>query len=329
MEVIKKQIKTGEVDNCYLFYGQEEYIKNQYVEYIKNAIIDPAYEVMNFQALNGKGINGDQIIDFAETMPFMGQKRMIVLKDSGLFKSGKKDETTKILDYLDKIPTTTCIVFMESEIDKRLGLYKKLNKTYTAVEFKTPSDREITSWVKKELGDHGIQMDHSLIEYFVSIVPVGMESVVNETKKLIDYKQKGVITKDEIDNICTPSLDVRIFELVKMLGNKDTKGALKIYSNLLEVKESPLGILAMMARQFRIILKVKYMRHQGEANQSIVSRTGLRTFMVSECIRQANNFTFKQLEEALRECLETDQNIKTGIINPELGVELILIKYSA
>ena len=95
------------------------------------------------------------------------------------------------------------------------------------------------------------------------------------------------------------------------------------------MKESPIGILAMMSRQFRMILKVKYMSQQGHSNQSIAKRTGFRHFMVTECIRQAPNFTFKQLESAIRECLEADVSIKTGMMKPELAVELILIKYSS
>lgn len=328
MEVIKKQIKSGAVDSCYLFYGSEEYIKNQYVNRIKEAIIDPAYEVMNCGKFNGKDVSADQIIDFAETVPFMSNKRMMILQDSGLFKTGRKDDSKKILDYLDNIPSSTCIVFLETEIDKRSSLYKKANKMHTVVEFVTPTDREIFMWIRKELKKNEIEMENSLIEYFIHIVPSGMESIINELKKLIDYKQQGVITKEEITRICTHSLDVRIFELVKMLGNKDTKGALKVYANLLEIKESPIGILAMMARQFRIILKVKYMRREGNDSKVIATRAGIHTFLVNECVKQAQNFTFAQLESAIRECLETDEGIKTGKINPELGVELILVKYS-
>ena len=319
MEVIK---------NLYLCYGKEDYMKKKYVDNIKNKIIDPTYEIMNLESHDGKGLGIDQIIEFSETMPFMSDRRLMIIKDSGLFKSGKKEESTKFADYIDKLPTTVCIVFMESEIDKRMSLYKKANKNHVVVEFKTPSDKELVAMAKKELKRYGVKMSNPVVEYFVRVVPPGMESIINEIKKLASYKDDGDITKEEIDMVCTQSLDVRIFELVKMLGNKDTKGVLEIYSNLLEMKESPIGILAMMARQFRMILKVKYMRQKGHANPSIVSRTGFRHFMVTECVRQSPNFTFKQLEGAIKECLEADEAIKTGMMRPELAVELILIKYS-
>lgn len=313
----------------YLCYGSEEYTKNQYVEKIKNKIIDPAYELMNLEKIEGKNISADKIIDSAETMPFMSDKRLMIVKNSGFFKSGKKDESAKIADYIDKIPATTCLVFMETEIDKRLGLYRKVNKNYKVVEFSPPSDRELVEWAKKELKKHKVIMKNPTVEYFIRVIPNDMESIINEIKKLASYKDNGEITIDEIDNICTKSLDVRIFELVKALGNKDTKVALEIYSNLLEMKESPIGILSMMARQFRMILKVKYMRQLGHDNQSIVKRTGLRNFMVRECNNQAPNFTFAQLESAIKECLQADEDIKTGLMEPELAVELILIKYSS
>lgn len=320
MEVIK---------SLYLCYGKESYMKNQYVDQIKNQIIDPSYEIMNLETHDGKGISVDQIIDFAETMPFMSERRLMIIKESGLFKSGKKDESTRLADYIDGLPKTVCLVFMESEIDKRMSLYKKANKNHEVVEFKTPSDKELVIWTKKEMNRHQLIMSNQLVEYFVRIVPQGMESIINEIKKLASYKTEGQMTKEEIDQVCTQSLDVRIFELVKMLGNKNTKGALEIYSNLLEMKESPIGILAMMARQFRMILKVKYMRQKGHANQSIATRTGFRHFMITECANQAPNFSFKQLEGAIKECLEADEAIKTGMMRPDLAVELILIKYAS
>ena len=320
MEVIK---------NLYLCYGQEDYMKKQYVDNIKKQIIAPAYEIMNLEVYDGKSITTDQIIDFAETMPFMSDRRLMIVKDSGLFRSGKKDESAKLASYIDRLPSSVCLIFMETEVDKRLSLYKKTNKDHVAIEFKVPTDKELILWTKKELDKHKVKMGNQLVEYFISVVPLGMESIINEVKKLQSYNIDGEITKEQIDSVCTQSLDIRIFELVKMLGNKDTRGVLNIYSNLLEMRESPIGILAMMARQFRMILKVKYMRQKGHGSQSIVSRTGYRAFMVTECVRQSTNFTFAQLEEAIRECLEADENIKTGMMKPELAVELILIKYSS
>ncbi len=317
------------IQSLYLCYGKEDYMKKQYVDGIKKKIIDPSYEIMNLEIHDGKGIGTDQIIDFAETMPFMSERRLMIIKDSGFFKSGKKEESDKLSNYIDKLPASVCIVFMESEVDKRLSLYKKTNKNHVVVEFKIPSDKELVVWTKKELFNHKVNMSNQLVEYFVRVLPAGMESIVNEIKKLASYNTEGEVTKEVIDNICTHSLDIRIFELVKMLGNKDTKGVLEIYSNLLEMKESPIGILAMMARQFRMILKVKYMRQKGHGNQSIVARTGFRSFMVTECVNQSSNFTFSQLENAIKECLEADVNIKTGMMKAELAVELILIKYAS
>lgn len=320
MEIIK---------NLYLCYGNEDYMKKQYVDNIKKTIIDPAYEMMNVEIHDGKGITTDQIIDFAETIPFMSERRLMIIKDSGFLKSGKKEESTKLAAYIDNLPSSVCIVLMESEIDKRMGLYKKINKNHVAIEFKVPSDRELLDWAKREMIKYNIKMSQDVAQYFIRIVPAGMESIINEIQKLAAYKINGNITKEEIDSLCAKSLDVRIFELVKLVGNKDTKGALEIYSNLLQMKESPIGILAMIARQFRMILKIKYMRQQRHDNQSIANRTGYRSFMITECMSQIQHFTFEQLENAIKECLEADENIKTGVMNPELAVELLIIKYSS
>ena len=116
--------------------------------------------------------------------------------------------------------------------------------------------------------------------------------------------------------------------MVEAIGNKKTKIALDIYNNMVLMKESPLMILAMIARQFRIILQSKYLSEKGFYKSDIAKKINQREFVVSECLAQSKNFKKKTLLQALEDCLECDINIKTGKVQDKLGVEMIIIKYS-
>ncbi|MDE6182604.1 MAG: DNA polymerase III subunit delta, partial [Eubacteriales bacterium] len=172
-----------------------------------------------------------------------------------------------------------------------------------------------------------ISMDN--IIYLIRNVGGSMDMLYNEINKLINYKKEEQITKQDIDTICTKSIESKVFELIDAIGNKKIEQAVGIYKNLIFNKIAPFMILSMIARQFRIILQVKYLDRQGKNIPSIANELGLRDFVVKQALAQSKYFTNKVLLEAINECLEIDNKAKTGIIQDELGVEMIIIKYSS
>jgi DNA polymerase-3 subunit delta len=124
-------------------------------------------------------------------------------------------------------------------------------------------------------------------------------------------------------------LDARIFELVANLCNKQPEKALVQYHNMLAMKEQPLMMLAMMARQFRMLLQCKNCAAKRMSHYEIIQALGLRDFMVRECLSQSQNFTEEKLLEALADCQDTDIRIKTGLLDGEIGVELLIVRYAA
>ena len=156
-----------------------------------------------------------------------------------------------------------------------------------------------------------------------------MEILLNEINKLISFKSSGTkITINDIDNICTKSIESKIFDLINFMSNKDMDNAIKIYKNLIVNKTSPFVILNMISRQFRIILQTKYLYNKNYSINNIASELELRDFIVKEAIKQSKNFSIKILLQAINECLEIDNNIKTGKIIDEVAIELLIIKYS-
>ena len=327
MERLKSDLKTQEFQKVYLFYGEEEYLKKYYVEEIIKKIIPKGQEMMNMSIVEGNQIVPEQIIEAAETLPFLSEKRLIVVKDSELFKSGRADDTQKIVDFLPDIPSTCCLLFVETNIDRRNKGYKAIQKWGRTVEFTHLKEKDLVSWVKKMFKKQGRDMDTQTAIYLFRTVGFEMERLEGEIEKIISYTEEQRIQKKDIDDICIPSLEIRIFELVKALGNKQSQKALEIYSNLILMKESPHMILAMIIRQFRLILQVKYLQEQGMSRRQMAQRLGIQDFIIRDCLQQSQGFSLSTLKNALQESLETDVNIKSGKIEAVLGVEMLLIKY--
>jgi DNA polymerase-3 subunit delta len=325
MKKLAEEIKNNKISDLYLFYGEEGYLKRQYLNLIEKALFEGEKDMMNYDTFEGKSCDVTKIADALKTMPFMKERRLIAVKDSRLFINGRKNDSQYILEELKDIPESTVIVFIEDEVDKRSALYKFVNKEGKAVEFKFLKEAELTGWVVRRFMKLNIGMNQGTAAYFIRSVSPNMEPMEREIEKLSNYVEKNV-TKADIDTICTKSIESRIFDLTGAIGMKNTAKALEIYSNLMLLKESPIMVLSMLARQFRIILQVK--EYRGLSSQEIGTELSLHSFVVSEAMKQGEKFSRETLISALKECLETDVAIKTGRMGDKLGVEMLIVKYS-
>lgn len=322
-------IKERNFKNIYLIFGEEYYLKNIYEKKIIDSIVPKSVKMMNFDILEGKTVEVSRIKEICDTLPFMNEHRAVLIRNSQLFVEGRKAETEKITEYIKEIPKTTILLFFEEKVDKRLKLFKEVKKFGDIFEFNNLNEKELCQWILKKFYENNKKISDATAIYLIRNIGDSMELLSNEINKLISYKEFEEITKQDIDEICTKSIESKIFDLVGAIGNKNIEKAMNVYKGLIFNKVSPFMILSMIARQFRIILQVKYLNKQGKSINNIAKELGLRDFVVKEALLQSNNFTNKVLLEAINECLEIDNKSKTGFIQDELGVEMLIVKYSS
>ncbi|MCL2016988.1 MAG: DNA polymerase III subunit delta [Defluviitaleaceae bacterium] len=327
MQDIKNDFKTGQFKPVYLLYGEELFLVRHYANLFLEKLVSE--KTMNSDVFDGKDFEISAVIDAADTFPFLDNNRIVYIKDSNLLSTGRKDDTEKLTKYLPNIPKSTIIVFVETAVDKRNRLYKQVAAQGRAIEFQTPSDSELTKWLANIFKKNGKQISAPLLQKILSTVPKGMDAIYSEADKIADFLgDRTTVTETDIDEICTKSLEARIFDLVAAVCNGQTEKALVLYHNMLVAKEQPIVILVMMARQFRLVLQCKSCADQKMQPRQIAATLALRDFIVRECLQQAKKFTQTRLVSALLDCQDTDHRIKTGLITAELGVELLIVQYS-
>ncbi len=329
MKNLENNIKDKIFSNIYVIFGEEEYLKNLYEKKLTSAIISDELKMMNFHIFEGKTINISQIIDACDTMPFMSQYRLVIIKNSGLLFEGRKDDTTNLEKYLHNMPKTTIIIFIEEKIDKKLKICKTINNIGTFHQMNLSTESDLINWILNIFKDNNKNITSKEALYLIRNVSYNMDVLLNEINKLISFKNNNnKITINDIDAICTKSIESKIFELINFMANKNMDKAIQTYQNLILNKTSPFIILNMIARQFRIILQTKYLYNKNYNISSIASELGLKDFIVKEAIKQSKNFSIKILLQALQDCLNIDNKIKTGQAPDELSVELLIIKYT-
>lgn len=320
MQRIIAAIKENQFKNVYLLYGEERYLKRQYTEKLKNALAGS--DEMNVHFYEGKDVPVTEIIDLAETMPFLAERRVIFVSDSGLFKSGGE----QMAEYLSAPNETTFFVFTESEVDKRSKLFKTVSSKGCAVEFATQDENTLKRWVASLLSKEGKKVTESTVMLFLGKTGTDMENIQSELEKLICYcMDRDVVTSDDVEAICTTRLQDRIFDMTEAVARKQTSKALDLYYDLLALKVQPLQILAMLSRQYNLIYQAKELKKRGLPDREIASKIGVPPFVVGKYLSQASLHKSSELRKSLELCVQSDQDVKTGLINDRMAVELIIM----
>lgn len=321
MQRINNDIKQNNFKQMYLLCGEERYLKKQYTDKLKKALA-PNEDNMNVHFYEGKDVPVGEIIDLAETMPFLSDKRVIFINNSGLFKSGGE----KLSEYLSDCNESTYFVFTESEVDKRSKLYKALQNNGTIVEFAVQDENTLKRWVASILNKEGKKITESSVQLFLTKTGTDMENIQMELEKLISYcMDKDVVTDEDIETICTNRISNHIFDMVDAISVGNTRQALNLYYDLIALKEAPMRILFLIARQCNILLQVKELKARGFGNQDIAQKVGVPSFTVNKYVTQATKFKVSKLRKAVRQCVESEEAVKTGRMNDTMSVELLIL----
>jgi len=321
MQRINNDIKQDTFKQIYLLYGEERYLKKQYTDRLRKAMCGED-DNMNTHFYEGKDVPVGEIIDLAETLPFLAPRRVIFISNSGLFKSGGE----KMAEYLAAPNETTFFVFTESEVDKRSKLYKTAQANGTVVEFAVQDENTLKRWIAGILNREGKKITESTVQLFLTKTGTDMENIQMELEKLICYcMDKEVITNEDVEAVCTNRIGNHIFDMINAIANKQTKQALDLYYDLLALKEPPMRILFLIARQCNMLLQVKEMKSRGYDNKTIGSKIGVPPFIAGKYITQASHFKTGDLKTAVRQCVEAEEAVKTGRINDMMSVELLIV----
>ncbi len=321
MQTLNQDIKDRNFKRVYLLYGEETFLKKSYKNKLKEAVLGD--DTMNYHYFEGKGLNLSEIMGLADTMPFFAEKRLILIEDSGLFK-GSADE---LVQYLPNIPDTTCMLFVENQVDKRSRMYKAVKKVGYAAEMTRQDSGQLARWAAGLLAKEGKKITGSTMELFLSKTGDDMENIRSELDKLISYTLgRDVITAQDVETICTTQVTNKIFDMVTAISSRRTRQAMELYEDLLILREPPMRILFLIARQFNQLLLVKDMSEKGIAKSEMASRLKLPPFVVGKMLPQARAFTREQMLSYVRLCVDTEEAVKQGRLQDRLAVELLVCR---
>ena len=324
MKHIKEQIKAGEFDGLYLICGDEDYLVRQAKEILCRAVVDPE-DTLNFTKFEGKQADPEEIGSIAETMPFFQDRRLVLLENTGFLKKASDD----FMNKLKNLPETTVLVMVESEIDKRNKIYKYIKQNGYICECSRPDEKALMTWSASVLAKRGKKILKSDLSYLLSITSTDMYQLYNELSKLADYMgEREVIGRNDIDEIITVEITNQIFEMIDAIARRQQKKAMDLYNHLLALREPPMRILFLIARQFQLMIQMKDMKELHKSSKEMGQAGGLAPFIAEKYAKTAASFKKAELIRNLEWCARSEEEVKTGKIGDRTAVELLIIQCS-
>ncbi len=349
---IKDQLKSRNLSGVYLFHGNEPFLINYYVDELKKLVLDNDNQSLNLSVFENR-IDIDDLIDACDTFPIFAEKKLVIVKNSGLFyskakkntaadkdKNMQEEEDTKpeqgtasgnraqeaLSEYIPEIPETTCLIFIESNVDKRLKVFKQISKYGTVLEFNRNNPKYLVRWVIKGMNSVGKRISDEAAGYLVAISNPDMYTLRNEIFKLASYAaDREEVTLEDVKLLAIPTIKSVIFDLLDAVARKNTQKALNILDDILSLKEPEQKILAMLSRQTGELLKLKLLM-EDKASRTEINRyfQGKHPYAMKIMTEQAVSMDAGYLKNLLTSLMEAETNYKKGLIDPRLALEVLI-----
>lgn len=331
-EALIKNI-DNELKPIYLLYGEEQYLVEQAVNKIKKKFGE---KLLGINYILIDETNTEEIISDIEMPAFGYDRKLIIVKNSGLFKKDGRKKTgspiqEKIAEYIkenfDMIEDSVILVFVENQVDKNI-VFEVIEKKGIICDVEELKPLQLVKKLKQICSLYKVNVEDSTLNYLIEMCGTNLQILINEIRKLIEYAgENGKIVIEDVNNLTIKQIESVIFELTDNLASRKIEKSLEILDNLIYQKEPIQKILITLYNHFK---KVYLCTIAVKLNKDIVTALGLKpnqTFLVTKYKKQASYFKQNELREILNSLIDLDYNSKNGKIDLDVGLRSILCNY--
>lgn len=325
---LKAKLKDSPPQGLYLFLGEEEYLKRRYQAIIREKLAVTAEE-FNLLSIKNEKPDLAAVNAFIESPPFASENKLLLIKNSGVFKSAAEDKKAFWSRVFTALPDYLCVVFSEEQADKRSVLYKAADKNGSVVSFDLQDTDSLCSFILLEAKKAGKTLSRDAALHLIERSGDNLEAITGELDKLVSYCEGPEITKSAIDEIVSQALTNRVFELTDAAMSQKPADALAIVQELIELKEPYQRVSYLIFQSFEKLYKTRVLSDKKMQLPAIAAETGLKPFIVKKYMALARRFTPAALRQIMKSFAETDLRLRNGIGDEWMALEEFLLKISA
>jgi DNA polymerase-3 subunit delta len=313
----------------YFFYGPDDFTRTEKIAELRAAVGDPTLADLNVTQLDGRELKLGEIRNYTDAMPFMADRRLVVV-NGYLSQQKGQEELKQLVAYLQHLPPTTDLVFVESEtFPKNHPLLKTASEIgATVMQFAEPDKNSLRSWIMKRVQEYKAAIEPEAADLLGRLVGSDLRTLNNEIEKLTLYvDSQRAIQRVDVELLTPYTEESEDFGLASAIGQRNARKAYDQLRKLLDEGKHPMSILGSIAAQVRGLLEVKDMAERGLSPAEIAKVKGWRSDYAAKMrMKEAANFSIDRLEDILEMLLEIDLDIKTGRVDSLLALDTLVAR---
>lgn len=332
---VLEELSKGQFYPIYVIYGEETFLIESAIRKMKQTMLHPDWLDMNFSVIDLTKQPLHLAIEEAESFPFGEGRRLVIAQNSYFLTSSNvkgaiEQSADALMQYLQSPTDFSSLVFVvqSEKLDERKKVVKELLKRARIMQVNVLTPKEWEQWIRIRLQEKGIVLEEAMFEVLLRYLPNHLQIVDNELEKLALYVHSSANAKldlEQLKSIISKSVEGELFDLIEKIANRNFQSAYEIYQQLLRQNEEPIKIIALLARQFRIILQCKVLYQQGYSQKQIAAHLKMHPYPVKLAIEQGGKFSQDELYDIINRIADLDYDIKTGKTDRFLGLEMLLL----
>ncbi|MBI5877088.1 MAG: DNA polymerase III subunit delta [Chloroflexi bacterium] len=327
--------------NCFIFHGNEEFLQSEALKALRGKLGDPGVASMNTTELDGRKLALPDLIAAAEAMPFLGDRRLVLVEGllgrlegrGGKVPKADQQFAADLIAYLRRVSPSTWLVLDEDHavLDTHPVMqFARVHADMIEVQFfGRLGEIDLRKWLSARAKHHGGSLASDALEKLATAGDADLRLLDQEIAKLVTFANGRPVAGGDVERLVHAARNVDVFAMVDALGQRDGRRAIAQFHALVEDGEPPARLLFMITRQFRMIMQAKDLEERKVNPADRMRSLGAASFIVNKVTRQAQQFTRPQLDLIYRRLLEVDQGIKTGQAEPLLAADMLIAEITA
>lgn len=321
------------MSHIHLIYGSTKPLVEDKVTSIINQYIEHVDD-FNFSKYDLQETPFEIIAEDAMTIPFLSDQKVILINNSFIF-TGEKVKLThdmdldKVVDFLEKFNGPNIVIFkvLQDKLDERKKIVKRIKKMHSVTKIEPLDEAGMKRLIKQNFNQQFKDIKADALDELIHLVGLNYTNLVKEVDKLLLYiGDKTVITKQDVSDVVSRSLEQNVFLLTDYITRQDKKNAVLLLKDLINMKEEPIKLLALISSQYRLYYQVKILAQKGFSEQQIAKEVKVHPYRVKLALRKVSRMELAQLLNIIDECAETDYALKSSYLDKVLILELLILK---
>lgn len=330
---LKSDLSSNSIAKLYLFWGEEGYLREFYVDRIKKLLLPDGLEEFNYKRFEGSKIDLENVREAIDALPVFSGRTIVEVRDFDIYKCAT-DKKNAVEAIIRDIPDYCCLFFVytspEFKPDGRTKLHTLIKDIGVVTEFKKQEQSDLINWIRRRFAALDKDIERREAEFLIFYCGGLMTGLISEIEKIGAYAKGRQIKQSDIETVGSPVMDAVVFKLTDALARKDYEESARILGDLLAMRESPIMILAVVGRQARQLLTARLALNRGIGTDYIQKLWSMKSsYPAKLLIDSAKRLSTSWCREAVCLCADTDLKMKSTGIDGEILIKELFIRLAA